>query len=444
MPSDAKLGAVRTLIETAPDAALSSLRTALGPVQVGPMAAIRELVEGEQLNRAFRSEVFQPLLPLFGPRPPFAGPSFAPGALGALWRALQAQRPELIKAAVAARADWRPGDGAPETYDDVLRGAAELLRAGAVPEIDAAAGAAIAAAIDLGPLARGLLDRLPDWMGKATDERIAALKLAFRDATALAEDATPRLLEIVLAHLPEPWLILRLIAVLTDRAGDRYLSSSELAPFGQRLLADVEARIDRVRNFDAQGGGEGALAVARDVVAACSCMAEMEHSVDLSRDGPWGSRVMAARKSLAANVESRLRETDALVAQALPLATVRIAGRMTRPAPKLTADPDARLVERARALLVLVHESRATAAVGGYGALRNQVAEKVTERLNVYADELLHLLNAGEAADEARAQAYLALAAEFLGYVADPQAAQIVRRRAAVAGAASHPSQDVA
>lgn len=443
-PSPAKLGAVRTLIETSPDDALRALAGALASAYAGPMAAIREMVETELRDRIFCADVFAPIAPLCGPAAEAVGVrGFGSSVLRKLWARLKADEPGLMAAALDARQDW-DREREPEIlpYNALNAAAAALLRR--EPELVGCpreAAEALAARLDLAPLARHVLRRLPEWLGKATDERVIALKVLFKDATAISVDATPRLLEMVLAHLPEPWLILRLIAILTDRASDRYLASSELAAFGQNLLDDVDRRVARVRGFDAQSGVAGAMIVAADVTAACAALAELEQSIELSRDGPWGSRLVAARKSLAANVESRLRDVENTVAQALPLQNVKISGRMTRPAPKLAGDPDVKLVERARGLLVLLEQCRTTAAVGGYGALRNQVAEKVAERLNVYADEVLHLLNTGEAPDEARALAYLEIAAEFLGYAEDQKAAQIVRRRAAVAG---ERSQDVA
>jgi len=127
----------------------------------------------------------------------------------------------------------------------------------------------------------------------------------------------------------------------------------------------------------------------------------------------------------------------------LPLQTVRISGRMTRPAPKLGAEPDTLSVERARALVIFLDKVRGAASAGGYGALRNAVAEKIAERLNVYADEALHAVNAGETPDQDRALRYIEIAAEFLGYAEDPKAAQFIRRRMAVSGGIET-SQDVA
>jgi hypothetical protein len=449
-PSPAQLGAVRTLIETAPEAALRSLERALAGVEGGPMAQIQTMVAAERDDRNFRGDVFAPVIPLFGIRAGgLAGPQFPNRVLTQLWNQLKACEPDFVVQAQADRDDWRRGDDPdPRIFNVLCAKAARMLRA----EPDSFFRAAdrsgplaqqLAAFLDLAPLARVVLARLPDWLGRATEERVAVLKLIFKDAVDVAIDATPRLLELVLAHLPEPQAILRMIAALTDRASDRFLASSELASLGERLLDDVDLRIAHVKAFNAQAGIAGARAVAHDVTVVCAILAEMEQSVDLARDGPWGSRVNAARKALALNVESRLRDIEGVVAQALPLQNVRIAGRMTRPAPKLAVEPDLAAVDGGRALLVFLEEVRPAAAAGGYGALRNAVAEKVTERLNVYADELLHAINAGEAPDQERAQRFLEIAAEYLGYAADAKAAQIVRRRAAVAGD-RQPSQDVA
>jgi len=448
--SAVQLGAVRTLVQSAPDTALRSLARALTGASGGAMTEIRDLVAGEESGRAVRAAVFAPVLPMFGARADgVTGLTFPRRALGALWSALKIDQPDLVATVEQACRDWDAETPPPESFDRACAAAAEILRrrpqdifrAG---EADARAAEALAACLDLAPVARPALARLGEWLGRATDERIAGLKLTFRDADAIAPDATPRLLEMLMAHVGDASLILRLIAMLMDhRPAERYVASSELASFGERLLDDAEARIGRIKAFQPQAGPETARAAAQDVAAVCATFAEFEQNILLSKDGPWGSRVVAGKRALAQAVETRLREVEAAVEQALPLQVVRLHGRMTRQAPKLAADPDERAVVKARALTTFLDETRSSAAVGGYGALRNQIAEKTADRLDKYAEEVLLLINGGEAGDEERARAHLELAAEFLGLAADPRAAQIVRRRAAVAGPAQ-PSQDVA
>lgn len=445
-PTPAQLGAVRMLIETAPDHALRSLQAALLGAGDGPMGQIRDMVSVEQKARSLRDAVLSPLMPLFGAEGAIGGPRFPKRVCTVLWSELKRRDRVLVEEARLAEEDRYPDEPIPPAFDQLCARAAAHLRS--TPEAffrgeDAARAEQLAAFFDLAPVARVVLARLPEWLGKATDERVAQLKLLFKDATGVAEDATPRLLELVLAHLPEPAKILRLIAQITDHAGDRYLASSELATFGERLLADVDGRIAAVKTFDAAGGAAAAQTAADHVNHTGAVLSEIEEDVGLSRDGPWGARVAGARKALAASVESRLRDVEGQVALALPLQNVRIAGRMTRPAPKLGVEPDALAVERARSLTLFLDKVRAAASAGGYGALRNAVAAKVAERMNVYADEALHAVNAGEAPDNDRALRYVEIAAEFLGYAEDPKAAQFIRRRAAVAGGIET-SQDVA
>ena len=445
-PTPAQLGAVRMLVETAPDHALRSLQAALAGAGDGPMGQIRAMVEGEQKARGLRDAVFAPLMPLFGAEGSLGGPRFPKRVSTVLWAELKRRDGPLVEEARTDLDDRYPDEPIPPAFDRLCARAAAHLRQ--TPEAffrgeDAPRAEQLASFFDLAAVARALLARLPEWLGKATDERIAQLKLLFKDATGFAEDATPRLLELVLAHLPEPSKILRLVAAITDHAGDRYLASSELASFGERLLADVDGRIAAVKAFDASGGAAAAQAAAFNVNHAGAVLSEIEEDVELSRDGPWGARVAAARKGVAFSVESRLRDVESQVAHALPLQTVRISGRMTRPAPKLGAEPDALAVERARALVIFLDKVRGAASAGGYGALRNAVADKIAERMNVYADEALHAVNAGEAPDNDRALRFVEIAAEFLGHAEDPKAGQVIRRRAAVAGGIET-SQDVA
>jgi hypothetical protein len=276
-----------------------------------------------------------------------------------------------------------------------------------------------------------------------SEDRTAALKIALRDASAAMPDGAPRLLELFQAHLPEPQLLLRIISVATDRASDRYLAESELAVFGDRLLEDVERRVEQVRTFEPARITAEARNLGEDVTRACSVLAEFDRSFEITRDGPWGRRVTGARRKLAANVEARLRDIEQAMARALPTQRVRTAGRMTRSAPCLDHSPDASAVAQAQGLFAFLEATRAAAQVGGYGALRAQIVEKLRERLSDYVDEVLHELPSRAAADQARGQAFLELAAEFLERADDPKSAQLVRRRAAAA-AAIQPAERVA
>jgi len=433
-PSQVQLSALKALFGSVPDPILLSLERLLG--DSGPsMTLVRDMVGEERADRGLRDLVFGPLSPLFQPRE--RGPSF-PQRLGvSLWSALKTCEPQLVADAVEQTRYHHADDATPPVLDDLCVRAARMLREGQAPVRagDGAMADDLAAYFDLAPLARTALPRLSDWLGRVSEERSATLRIALKDASALMSDGAPRLLELFMLHLPGPQLILRIISVGTERANDRYLDASELAGFGRRLLDDVENRIEHVRTFAPNGAVAVARGLGEDVSGACTVLSEFERSVELTRDGPWGLRVTAARRKLAANVESRLRDLEGAMGQALPMQKVRLAGRMTRAAPNLDRDPDAGAVGYAQGLFALLEATRASAQVGGYGALHAQVSKRLRERLADYADDVVLAINAGEVSDEARARAYLELAAELLEHADDAKGAQLVRRRAAAAGA---------
>ncbi|MBC6980952.1 hypothetical protein [Caulobacter sp. 17J80-11] len=437
-PTTAQFEAIRSLLQAAPDHALAHLASALASAHAEPVRRVRDMLSAEQADRITRKAVFAPLTPMFEPRPDaLAGPAFPRRVLNSLWRTMKTSDAGLIAAAEEARLDWRNGDPTPPEFDRLCARAAALLAQRPqdfFPEGDAARVRELVLYLGLTPIARQALLHLAGWVTRLSEERAAVLKLTLKDADAVSSDGVPRLLEILFGHLPEPALVLRLISAATDRASDRYLAESELAAFGDRLLTEAEARLDRLKTFNPDTGPAGARRAADDVAFVCATLAEFEQSVDLSREGPWGKRVAAARATAASTMESRLRDVEEAVAAALPTQSVRVAGRMSRAAPSVASGPDPRAVERAHAMVALLDAARTSAGVGGYGSLRNSIAEKLGERLEGYADEVVHLLNHGEAPDETRARAYLEVAAQFIALVRDAKAAQVVRRRAAAAG----------
>jgi hypothetical protein len=439
--SDARLGAVRRIIELAPDRAIRGLKTALAHGARGDrsLALVQDLVEAEVLDRRVRSAVLAPLIPLCLPAahdlPRMAFPYNAPALT---WRGLKQAEPHTAGQALRAGMHLKPDDEVLPVFDELAERAALGLRIGEeafepLREALSARGQETlhqyTRAVALVPLARQAMRRLPTWVRTLSGEYAASIRLAFRDAVEVNDDAGPVFLEILFGQLEEPHQILRLISLVMDKPGDRFLAASELAGFGERLLADLERRVEAVRRFDGVRGLEGGVATAHSVHAATLIIAEFEQWLEIKREGPWGSRLAGLRKTLASSVEARLREAETAVAAALPTSG---GSRGHRGAARLNADPDPAAVTRAQALLAFVNESRASAAHGGFGSVRTKVVEALDARIDGYAEELLEMLHAGAEPAE-RIRAFLELAAEFIGLVRDPKAAEILRRRAAVA-----------
>jgi hypothetical protein len=440
-----RLGIVRALIETAPDAAVRDLETALRGETQGSLSAVRALVRAEMSDRGVRDMVVGPILPLCSPRADgFKQALFPVGVMPRLWKAMRLIEPTAVTV-VASYMTLGTDDQTPSQCDDLCAAAAKALRTGdrdMEPVIrfleDFRAGAAVqfAGYLELTPLARIATQRLPAWLRNMTEEHAAAVRLLFKDADDIAPDASPRLMEILLAHVDEPWALLRLVSAVTNHANDRYLASSELAEFCERVLGDIERHVNAIRQFDYDGGPVAGIAAGEALGIAITEMLEFEACIELNRDGTWGVRLSRLKGALSNLVEGYLKKCSKLTGEALPMQPVRLGGAILRTEARLDEEPDQRLVRRALASLTFFERCRPYASQGGYGTVRSKVCEETTHGLDAYVEDILSLIHSGDVDNMDHARAFLEVAAEFMCLVQDEKSAQIVRRRAAAAQAA--------
>ena len=441
--TDSQLAVIRTLVDTAPDAAIRSLDCALSADNrpSGAMAEIRDLVTIEAGERRARNLVFAPVARLCpNTEPPFEYDVFPASTLRVLWRALKQADPGHFHAAIALSENFYVEDGIPEAFTALTALAAAGLRdaagtpfaacAALLDQAEDGAAEAFAAYLELASLARGAQQRLPEWLAHMTNERAAQVRLAFKDATDIAPDAGPRFLELLISVLDEPWLILRIVSALMERPTDIYLASSELAHVGERLLADIDRRLDDLSAFDLFAGPAAGVQAAEAARLAVAQIGEFDFSLDLKRDGPWGKRIIRQKQMVAQKVEALLNKADEAVDRALPLKAVKF-GSKTRGAPAYRDPPDERAVTKAQTLLTFLHQIRASASAGGYASLRNMTVEKLNERLDRYVEDVLAHLRTPDTEDAELARQYLDIAATLVCVYRDETAAQIVRRRAA-------------
>ena len=441
--SESQIAGLKTLFSVAGDSVVRSLEVALAEdaARGGPIAAVHQMAAAEAQDRRVRRMVLGPVAPLCRPSP-WSAVSFPAAALSAIWRGMRDSAPAEVRAAEEACAAPRDPDQPPAAvFDELCLAAARGLRnetrsfRAALDHLNRAmkdGGAALASYLDLCPIARPALARLPDWLVRMTDERAAAARLAYKDAVALSDDAGPRYFEILFAHLAEPWQVLRVMSAIMDHPGDKYAAASELARFGEYILADIDRRLADFKAFDPSQGARGGAAASEALRVAAMEIAEFENSIELSRDGPWGSRIAQDRTTLAQAAESRLNQIDKALDAVMPLRMVRF-GIGLRGLPNLKSAPDAAALERAEGLMAFFDQSRSWAAQSGYGAARAKVAEEVEDRLDQYVEDLLEMLRAEDVELVERVHAYLDVAAGLMGSVRDAKAAHIVRRRAAAA-----------
>ncbi|WP_419317996.1 hypothetical protein ACN2C7_15515 [Caulobacter sp. ErkDOM-E] len=436
-----KLQIVRMLVETAPDSALRSLELALASVgAVGGLAQVRGLVEDETTDRFVRNNILAPIVPMCATRGP-GQISFPPRVLPFLWKALKTIAPRRVEEAAAKCNPWDLEQGAPEVFDELCALAARGLRDAEQDAFDATRSLGVTDelinCLEIGHIVRTALPKLSEWVSRMSDERAAAARLAYRDACVVREDSGARMFDMLAAHLPDDWRILRVISAVMDRPNDRYLAASEVSSFGERVLAEIDTSINLIRDFDLAKGEKLAREAAMAAQQVALQITEFEQSVNIAKDGPWGRRLSKYKQQIAQAVELRMSTADKELSEALPTKPISILGKKGgKGVAKLTSPPDEALVGRATAILVFIEHLRPCAAQSGYGATRTQALEKLNKRLDQYIEDVLYAARTGEGGDPVVAQQYLDVAAAFIAHTRDDKTAEIVRRRAAAAIAA--------
>jgi len=406
----------------------------------GSMAAVYNLVAKEAFERRAKQAAFEPLIALCAPKGGFPSQT-----VKSLWTALRAAFASDVEAAVGFASKKNPSDAnlaaAAEINDRLCLAAAKGLRdespafASAISLLNTSqpdGAAAFANYLDLTPLARAAMIKLPEWVGRMTDDRAAAVRVAYKDAVNLADDAGPRFIEILVANLSEPWLIMRILSAVMDHPAERYMAVSELAMFAEQLLNDIDRKLAQFRAFDPAGGRAAGVAAGEAIHVAAMQIVEFESSIELNREGPWGKRIGQQKQTLAQLAEVRLGQIDKALDAAMPLNVVKF-GKGVRGHPKLTDDPNPLALARAEGLMAFFDFTRHFASQSGYGAARAKAAEKIEARLDQYVEDLLEMLHGQQVEALERVRGYLEISASMMEATRGEKAGQIIRRRAAVA-----------
>jgi hypothetical protein len=439
--SERKIEIVRQLVEAAPDRVVGGLQAALSETgEDSVLAGVRRLVDVEAHDRRLRNAVLLPIAPMcVGEGRDPHRTVFPARVLALLWHGLKAIAPERVAEAAAALIDFRPGESRTEPFDGLVRLGGLALRNRQTREFELAAelcdGARVGGAellsrcLDLSPVVRRTVPKLPDWITHFSEDNTASARLAYKDAVAVCEDSGPLFFEMLAAQLVHPWMVLRIISAVMDNPTERYLADSELALFGQQVLNEIEATLKAISKLDPTAGPEAGRAAGKQVELITILIAEMEACIDLSREQGWGHEVANHKKNLAAAAESHLRSAEKFANAALPTQPAR--RRVQRSVPRLTMMPDPVATQRALTLLAFAHEVRSSANYGGFAAARSKMLEKIGELLDNYVEEALDLIRTGDAGDEGVGYAFLDVAAEISFLARDEKAAELVRRRAA-------------
>lgn len=433
--SAAHHAALSAVAERCPDALLAQLSAAVAAMPGEKAQAVAALLSDEGRSRRRRALAFQPLSPMFTPRTDgVEALTFPPQVLARLWRLAAEEEP-----AAAAMLDVG-GPEAERAADRLCLTAATRLRKAPEtvwPEASRGLTSELAGCFELATLARRALPLLHVWLERPGAHQEAELRLLIRDSDEIADEGGRRMVDILFAHVADAERMLRVVT-RTSRLADRelMLSHSEMGVFVDRLLASVErraARIARVR----PNGDEAALERLKADMGWCAAvLEEMDLTLQMRPDSPWGRSARMARVKVAGQVSRLLQTAAAATHAALPLHSRRLVGRMKRMAPWLEAPTSGEAIDTATALLGLTSALRSAAQVFGCEAERTRLRLELTDYLSTYANEVLDSIADGEAERPNHALRLIGHAARFLTLLDALEAARAVRRRASAAEAA--------
>lgn len=431
--------ALAAMLERCPDAMLRTVASAVAPLPGGRAAELRLMLADEQRDRVRRQFVMAPLVPMFRPRADgLHALTFPPTVLARLWKAASAREPELLTRLDGDEPSVMVADRICLAAAAIVRDKPDLIWPGGNEPNRLTGLEDLAACLDLSHMARRALPSLEVWLKRPDGDQVAELRLLLKDCAGIRLDGTQRVLEILFSHLEDAVLILRILTQTSSAVEQEdFLSASELAVFVDRLIAGVDLRAARIATFKPAADMARVKDVIADLTWCANVLGELDVTLTLNPQSVWGKSVRDGRVLIAGRLSGLLRAADKAVDQALPWERVQTSGRMTRNAPQLDAPIDGDIVLAARSLLRLVGSVRGPASTFGCEADRKALVEALTTRLTDYADQVLRMINDGEAPDEARAMKIIAFTAQCLDLIAATEAARTVRRRAAVAAGPS-------
>lgn len=435
--SDSKRRAMAILMDRAPEEVLEAIEVRFHSAGPGLAADVASLARHERLERAVLRQVFGPLLPMMAARADgVPAPQFPRRVPKMLWEQVVQRQPEMADKLVTM-VHLDPQTVVPVALADSLCAeAAAVLRSEEPARLGLKSPEQaddLAAYFDMMPMARSAVDQVPTWLGRLDGGQLTALRLTFKDADAIRPDGGIRLMEILVSRMPRAAEVMRVVAALTEPATAEFIDSTEMAHFPARLLDHVEAVSARVVLDRPRLSREMADQGVHDLVAISDIFREFDVGFPGISGGSWTRRLQAVRRQLTTQMEAAYRAMPQAVEKALPLVSTKLAGRMSRLVPDLTAEPSSDAVARASALLRILEGTRLVAVELGCEGARRAAADVIAERVDAYAEEGLHMLHDNAVTDPQRAIALITVAAEFLGLSRNAEAEALVLRRAAVA-----------
>jgi hypothetical protein len=274
-----------------------------------------------------------------------------------------------------------------------------------------------------------LQHRLPKPIVNLSDEDVAYIRDAFDRLTLSNPDLAPYVALIAMGRLERPWEALRLAAVVSRKATDTVIASTDIGVVGELLFADLDVHAQRIQSIRPMDFDPDVLLVSLAGFAELSSGIVKE--LGIRRDGKWGQRLAKDRAAVAQIMDNLLERAPKEIMGGLPAAKPGAFAKGPKPL-DVTRAPDPERVSRSlRYAQILVH-SRPFAVAASFSAKLNETMEDFAKDLRSYAEDLLREVRAATPETRVTVDKHFGLLLEICKLVLGAEEADFLRRRSRV------------
>lgn len=289
----------------------------------------------------------------------------------------------------------------------------------------------IAAVLSIAPAMMKLQGELPRSIANFDDETVLIVKDIYEEVSETSPAEALYIAFAVMNRLEEPSQILRFVRKVAHQRNDMVISRSELAVFGEVLLAEME---DIARRTDILRPGHSDLdRLLADIRRFAQLSKGFTAEIDLRRNGEWGQRLLAARGRISASISQEMSRFETELVRALPFHQIGQYGRGGPMKPDLAKGPDhARAARMTACLRFAAGIAPICESVGAQSHCRS-IRQQIETYLSAYEDRLLEELRTAKGTAREHAESFLEIAAGFHEALGEEKQADVLRRRGQVA-----------
>jgi len=392
-----KRALLREMFSSMPIRHLESLSEALSYSKDAKFTEVASMLATEESSRRLRDSVFTPFKGFFLNRekdPKYDGKAFPYWFYRKLWAKLCEREDGLIPLAVIDNHHYSVADDTPTSFLGLIKAAGALCRLNGDEFKDASGEIPyelledFAAYCDIYRLSAELLGELKETISRPDANRSARLRIMFRYASDIHEDGSVRLMETAYAYLKDPASVLKIISIILDRPSDRFLVISEMARFGERALAKLEAFGTRLMEYRRQPHFSQLVDFGLEASQALKEIHSIQDAIELTKDGPLGKRLSIVQTKIIDFIEETIKSYDRPLKDVFPQT-----GSKNRSMPRVEAIIKPESMLRLSHIIEFCFSVQPLASTCGYLVLLNQVFEKIGRTAEDYFDGLLELAN---------------------------------------------------